>query len=154
MRIHSDLLPDVLVSETRLPRPFVCQVIRQAKAAGRISAGRPFAPPLTARDIARLVLALSAASPGTAVAHERDVGRLPLSEGDGPATVEAAIVALIEADQASGQIAIAPSFVEIRSPASGATYGSLPEGAATIFVISTSAVQAIACTLLKEGLHV
>ncbi|MER8921698.1 hypothetical protein [Mesorhizobium sp. M0802] len=154
MRIHSDLLPDVLVSETRLPRPFVCQVIRQAKAAGRISAGRPYAPPLTARDIARLVLALSAASPGTAVGHERDVGRLPLSEGDGPATVEAAIVALIEADQASGQIAIAPSFVEIRSPELAA-FGSLPAGANTFFVIPIAAVQAIARTLLtKENQHV
>ncbi|MER9533282.1 hypothetical protein NKI89_26230 [Mesorhizobium sp. M0309] len=154
MRVHTDLLPDTLVSETRLPRPFINQTIRQMKAAGRISAGRPFAPPLTARDIARLVLALSAASPGTAVNHERDVGRLAISEGAGPPAVEAAIVSLINAPPTSGQIAIASSFVEIRSPELAA-FGSLPAGANTFFVIPIAAVQAIARTLLtKENQHV
>lgn len=148
MRVHSDLLPDTLVRETRLPRPFVNQTIRHMKAAGRISAGRPYAPPITARDIARLALALSAATPGTAVAHERDVGRLIRSDSDGPPTVEAAVIALIEADQASGQIAIANAFVEIRSPGGAATYGALPVGATTIFVIPIFAVNAIARTLI------
>lgn len=150
MRIHTDVLPDVLVRETRLPRPFINQTIRHLKAAGRIAAGRPYAPPLTARDIARIVLALSATSPGTAVAHERAVGRLTLADGDGPATVEAAIVALIEASASSGQVAVNSAFVEIRHPEGSATYGTLPEGATTIFVIPTSAVHAIAGGLINR----
>ncbi|OWK18288.1 hypothetical protein AJ88_03600 [Mesorhizobium amorphae CCBAU 01583] len=83
--------------------------------------------------------------------HERTVGRLSLSEGDGPPNAEAAIIALIEAPALSGQIAIAQSFVEVSSPGSSATYGALPEGAATIFVIPTSAVHSIAQTLLKDA---
>lgn len=148
MRIHSDILPDCLVRETRQPRPFICQVIRHMKAAGRIAAGRPYAPPLTPRDIARQILALSAASPGTAVAHERDVGRLALSDGDGPPNAEAAIISLIEAQAMPGQIAISPSSVEIRSPIGSATYGKPPDGAVVVFVIPIAAVQAIAQTLI------
>ncbi|TIN94613.1 MAG: hypothetical protein E5Y03_31865 [Mesorhizobium sp.] len=154
MRVHTDILPDVLVSHTRLPRPFVTQVIRQMKAAGRISAGRPYAPPLTARDIARLVLALSAPSPGSAVGHERDVGRLHRTDGQGEPTAEAEIIALIERASPSGQIAITGAFVEIRSPDLVA-YGSLPDGANTFFVIPIAAMQAIAGTLLtKENQNV
>ncbi|CAH2408004.1 conserved hypothetical protein [Mesorhizobium ventifaucium] len=75
---------------------------------------------------------------------------MALSEGGGSATVEAAIVALIDTSQAAGQIAIASSFAEIRTPSGSATYGVLPEGATNIFVIPIAAMKAIAGTLLTK----
>jgi hypothetical protein len=134
-RLHSDVLPDVLVKHTGLPRPRVTQTIRQLKAGGRIAAGRPFAPPLTARDVARLVLALSARSPSTAVAHEREVGRIRLTEGIGEPTAEAAIIATI---------------VEVRQPSGSSVYGTLDgHGFTALNIIPIPTVRAIACQLIE-----
>lgn len=55
-----DLIPDAVVSLTRLPRQHVSATIRFLKERGHISTGRPYAPPLNDREIARIVLALAA----------------------------------------------------------------------------------------------
>lgn len=145
MRIHSDILPDVLVRYARLPRSRVMQTIRQLKAAGRISAGRPYAPPIVAKDVARLVLGLASPSSGRAPEFERDVGGLRGPDG----TAEAALVNIIETGQFEGQIAVAHSFVEVRTPSSVHLYGEVPVGAVSLVVIPISAVHSISKEIIN-----
>lgn len=86
----------IIARETQLPHAFVRQVVAALKARDRISTGRPISPPTTPRDIARILLALSAGTPGRAVDTEGRVGCLPLLLGDGEPSAEGEIVAIIE----------------------------------------------------------
>lgn len=100
---HRILARDVhgsIHNATALPIPFIRQVVLALKQRRRIGMGRPISPPITPRDIARIVLGLSASSLGLAADTEWKIGRLPLFAGDGQQTAEAELVDLIE--QAAG----------------------------------------------------
>jgi hypothetical protein len=85
MRLYTEILPDVLVAQTKLPRAMIEVTLRRLREGGRIPKGYRHAPPLDAGDIARILLGLSAMSPTAAVDQERDVGALRLAEGHGEA---------------------------------------------------------------------
>ena len=158
MRLHSQVLPDAIVRNTRLPRTLVTTTIRHLKEAGRIPRGYRHAPPLSPRDLARIILGLSAMSPTAAVEHERAVGRLPLAEGDGEATAEDALVAIIRGatpheEAANGKVLIGQitPIVEIRAGQDSVIYRTRqPRGAQVTFTISTHAIRAMAHALLQD----
>ncbi|MFD1985904.1 hypothetical protein ACFSOZ_26000 [Mesorhizobium newzealandense] len=125
------------------------QTLRRAKEAARIGSGRPFAPPIAERDIARMLLALSAPSPSRAVEHEKATGRLVSPDG---LTVESAIMALLSADATEGQIAVSQDgrFVEIRTLDGVRTFGSPCGGFVSVFIIPIAAIVVIGGELLNK----
>ncbi|MGX9574079.1 hypothetical protein [Mesorhizobium sp. f-mel] len=96
-QIHGVVLPDVLVRNTRIPRPRVIQTLRRLKEASRITDGRAYAAPLSSLDVGRIVLALSATTPIDCADHESGIGSLPLAAGDDLGkTAEAALMRLVD----------------------------------------------------------
>lgn len=87
----------VLARELGLPRPFVRNVTRRLKDAGRIGAARPVPPPLTSRDLARMILACCAVAPVHAPATAENIGTLPRVAGAGAINVEVELIDLIDA---------------------------------------------------------
>jgi hypothetical protein len=82
VRLHTEQLPDAIVAATGLSRPLVEVTLRRLKESGHISKGGQHAPPLTSRDLARIVFGLAAMSATAAAAHCTEVAMLPLAEGD------------------------------------------------------------------------
>lgn len=158
MRFHTEKLPDAVVAHTRLPRSMVETTIRRMKEAGRIPKGFRHAPPLTAKDLARFVMGLSAMSPTAAVEREKAVGRI----------AEGALIELVEAcagirppkfDLASGEVVIGQteSTLEIHATHTDGTSASLSYGklepdlpCRTTFTITIPAIRAIARDLMDE----
>jgi hypothetical protein len=147
MRIHSDQLPDSIVRHFRQPRPRVDQTLRGLKAASRIPAGRPFAPPLDARDVARITIGLAAPTSGGAVAFEREVGRLTDNAGRTAESAMAAIASGAEADQ----VAVAADFVEIRSAGIATVFGLVPAGVVRLTVIPAAAIRAVGQEIIGKS---
>ena len=160
MQTYSQCLPDAFVRHLLLPRSMVTLTIRKLREAGRITRGYRMAPPPGQRDIARIVLALSAMKPTAAVEHGRTTGRLCGPGGN----AEDALVDLIEAavgianhdvDLTNGEVVIGQKvpLVEIHSGAKPAptVYGKRPAlGAAAYTHLPTTAIARIA----QEILHV
>ncbi|RCW80925.1 hypothetical protein [Phyllobacterium bourgognense] len=95
-RVLARDMPGVIQTATGLPLPFIRQVIIALKKGRRIGVGRPISPTTTPRDVARIVLALSASSLGLAGDAEWRVGRLHLFAGAGKETAETELLDLIE----------------------------------------------------------
>lgn len=156
-----------IARETQLAPALIRQVVAALKARDRIGTGRPISPPTTPRDIARILLALSAGTPGKAVDTSDRVGSLPLLLGDGEPSAEGEIVAIIERAAGwrdgdinfrEGSILIAPDaeMVDIRIRHYGAetlirNYRATPSkaaGAAYFFNIPMAVVARIARDIL------
>ncbi|MER8913733.1 hypothetical protein NKI32_07825 [Mesorhizobium sp. M0761] len=168
MRLYTEVVPDSLVAHTRLPRAMVDTTLRRLREAGRIPKGFRHAPPFDAGDIARILLGLSAMSATAAVDQERQVGALRLADGQGEATAEREMIAIVEAATgastidndvdtirigqtvASLEITARATLRNRRSNLVLARYGEEPPAAAAFFEIPVAAVFAIARELLNQ----
>jgi hypothetical protein len=93
---------DVIARELGLPSSIVHNSLRKLKETGRIAGRRPVSPPLTSRDLARIILGLAAPLPVNAPGVEQTLGSLPRTSGDGAVNAETEIVDLL--DEAAGTV--------------------------------------------------
>jgi hypothetical protein len=123
--VHTAALPGAL-RLLGLPHGKIRATLDALKTAGSITKGHHGgydSPPITPRDITRIVLGLSAVRHADAATTSSALGDLPLFAGDGPPTAESALVAMVEAaaflrpadrDLSFGEIVIGQLRPEIR----------------------------------------
>lgn len=93
---------ETLARELGLPSSLIHNTIRKLKEQGRVAAAKRIAPPLTSRDLARIILGLAAPLPVNAPCVEQTLGSLPRTAGDGAINAETEIVDLL--DEAAGAV--------------------------------------------------
>jgi hypothetical protein len=100
----------VLARELGLPTATIHNSVRRLREAGVIDASRPVAPPVTSRDLARMILGSCSALPVNAPDAANRLGALPRISGDGAVDLETEIADLL--DEAAG---ITPGDIDFRS---------------------------------------
>lgn len=90
----------VLARELGLTIATVHNSVRRLREAGHIDSSRPVAPPLTSRDLARMIMGQCGVLPVNAPEAADRLGALPRLSGDGATTLETEIVDLL--DEAAG----------------------------------------------------
>lgn len=93
--LKGDLI-STFADQLNLPIRTVRQTVDALKARDRIGSGRPISPPITARDLARIILALTSPTLRGCVDHEMRLGAISLFTGDGQPTVETQLSDMIE----------------------------------------------------------
>ncbi|UVK44834.1 hypothetical protein BPNPMPFG_000299 [Mesorhizobium sp. AR07] len=95
---HYHALPEAL-SLLDLPRGKVRSTVERLKAANSITRGNfggHESPPITARDVATILLALASPTASGAAVTATTLGRLPIYYGSGPPTALDAITSIVE----------------------------------------------------------
>lgn len=92
----------VIARELGLTIAHVHNAVRRLREAGHIESGRPVAPPLTSRDLARMILGQCAQLPVNAPEIESKIGALPRISGDGATTAETELTDIL--DGAAGRV--------------------------------------------------
>lgn len=91
---------EVIACELAVAPSVVRETVRRLREADRISSGRKIT--FTSRELARIILALSANRIVTSVASEMTTGDLPRTAGDGAVDAETELTDLL--DQAAGLV--------------------------------------------------
>lgn len=99
---------EVIAAELSVSPSVVRDTVRRLREADRISSGRKAT--FTSRELARIILALSANRAVTCVAAEMQTGDLPRTAGDGAINAETELTDLL--DQAAG---LAGGDIDFRS---------------------------------------